>query len=379
MDTAKLKAALKKLYAINLALKPGESLLVLTDTIRPGEAVIEADRERRGRLLQTARLAQEVGQELGAKTSYIEYPSLGMHAVEPPEAAWEKAYGEVILGKLRRHQLLTKLINKTISEQEYLEAQELIRQDATGAVSAVIALANFSTTHTRFRKLLTEAGGARYASMPLFDPEMFWGPMDIDWQLLAGRTRKVARMLTEALGCRLSAPNGTDLWMSLENRQGLSDDGILIEPGKCGNLPAGEAFIAPVETGAYGRLVVEYAPTYKLDKPITFVFEDSHVVRIEGEGEYAALMRGHFERDRRTSCIAELGVGANDKAVRADNILESEKILGAAHIAVGDNFSFGGKNQAPLHVDSLVFQATLELELPGGKKEKILEEGRLKI
>lgn len=378
MDEQKIKAALAKLYQVNLALQPGESLLVLTDTIRPEEQINQADRKRRGRLLKTAHLARRVGQELGAKVSYIEYPALGMHAVEPPAAAWETAYGTDITGRLREQQLLPKLLDKTINEKEYILAKELVRQGA-GAVAVVIALANYSTTHTRFRKLLTEAGGARYASMPLFDPEMFWGPMNVDWNALAARTRKVAEALTEAAACRLTAPNGTDLWMSLQDRTGLSDDGLLTQPGSCGNLPAGEAFIAPRESGANGRLVVEYAPTYRLQTPLTFIFEDSHVMRIEGEGEYAALMRGHFERDRRTACIAELGVGTNEKATRADNILESEKILGTAHIAVGDNLSFGGQNQAPLHVDSLVFAATLELELPGGKKEKILEEGKLKV
>ncbi len=378
MEEQKLKAALVKLYQVNLDLGAGEHLLVLTDTIRPDEQVTQGDRERRGRLLETARLAARVGRELGAEVAYLEYPSLGMHAMEPPPKAWEAAYGAEIFKKLQEQKLLDKLLNKTISSEGYLLAKELVRRGA-GAVGVVIALTNFSTTHTRFRKLLTEAAGARYASMPLFDPEMFWGPMDVDWEALAQHTQKVAELLTEASACRLSGPNGTDLWMSLSERKGLSDDGLLTHPGACGNLPAGEAFIAPQESGAKGRLVVEYAPTYKLDKPITFVFEDSHVVKVEGEGEYANLMRGNFEKDRRTACIAELGVGTNEKATQADNILESEKILGTAHIAVGDNLSFGGTNQAPLHVDSLVFQATLELELPGGKKEKILEEGKLKV
>jgi leucyl aminopeptidase (aminopeptidase T) len=378
MDEQKLKAALIKLYQVNLGLGAGERLLVLTDTIRPGEEVNDADRERRSRLLETARLACQVGQEWGAEVNCIKYPSLGMHAVEPPEAAWQIAYGPQIINKLREQKLLEKLLNKTIAADEYMLARELVRRGA-GAVEVVVALANYSTTHTRFRKLLTEAAGARYASMPLFDSEMFWGPMDVDWELLAKRTGKVAQALTEAAACRLSAPNGTDLWMSLEGREGLSDDGLLTYAGACGNLPAGEAFIAPLETGAHGNLVIEYAPTYKLDEPITFIFQDSHVVQITGKGEYANTMREHFRKDRRTACIAELGVGTNEKAVRADNILESEKILGTAHIAVGDNLSFGGTNQAPLHVDSLVFAATLELEFPGGKKEKILEGGKLRV
>ena len=75
--------------------------------------------------------------------------------------------------------------------------------------------------------------------------------------------------------------------------------------------------------------------------------------------------------------IAELGIGTNPNAVRPDNILESEKILGTVHIAFGDNSSFGGRVKTPFHQDFVYFHPTLELTLRSGKKQTILAEGRM--
>ena len=60
-------------------------------------------------------------------------------------------------------------------------------------VDCVVALSNYSTTHTRFRKLLTDSAGVRYASMPNFDESMLDGVMRADWDKVMARTIKVKR------------------------------------------------------------------------------------------------------------------------------------------------------------------------------------------
>ena len=74
--------------------------------------------------------------------------------------------------------------------------------------------------------------------------------------------------------------------------------------------------------------------------------------------------------DQNFKNIAELGIGTNDRATRPDNILESEKILGTIHIALGDNSSFGGRIRTSFHQDFVVFQPTLTLMYPGNKKKE---------
>jgi len=65
-------------------------------------------------------------------------------------------------------------------------------------------------------------------------------------------------------------------------------------------------------------------------------------------------------------------------AKRADNILESEKILGTIHIAFGDNSTFGGKVQTPFHQDFVIFKPTVTI-VREDEEKTILDEGVLSI
>ena len=77
--------------------------------------------------------------------------------------------------------------------------------------------------------------------------------------------------------------------------------------------------------------------------------------------EYVDTLAAELESDQNKGNIAELGIGTNDKATRPDNILESEKILGTIHIALGDNSTFGGTVRVPFHQDFVFFEPTLEV------------------
>lgn len=52
--------------------------------------------------------------------------------------------------------------------------------------------------------------------------------------------------------------------------------------------------------------------------------------------------------------MAELGIGLNPKAKIIGIILEDEKVIGTVHIALGNNLSYGGTNDVPLHLDGVI-------------------------
>ena len=54
--------------------------------------------------------------------------------------------------------------------------------------------------------------------------------------------------------------------------------------------------------------------------------------------------------------------------------LEDEKVLGTTHVALGNNKSFGGTNDVPIHLDAVVYKSTIEID---GKI--ILSKGKLAI
>ncbi len=368
-----MNEAMKNIFTVNLGVKRDERVIVFTDIIASSEKVDEEERRRREDLRKIAREVADAGSGL-CRTEYVEFPSGGGHGVEPHEDLWRAAFGAAAVDELADAGLLERILTKTAGEDDLRRAAEIIGERAS-MPDAVVALSNYSTTHTRFRKFLTDVGGARYASMPIFERSMLSGAMAVDWKELERRTVSLAERLTGAERVHITTPMGTDIEFSIEGRPVKADTGILIEPGAYGNLPAGEAFLAPLEGTANGRLVLEWAPTRKLQSPVTIEIREGMARSVDGEDEYAGELWDEIEKTPLAGNIAELGIGTNDKATRPDNILETEKILGTVHIALGDNAGFGGVVSVPFHQDFIFYGPTMKA-LKDGQWMEILAEGR---
>lgn len=372
-----LTHALREIFHTNLAVQKGEKILVFTDKPGREEHVSEHDIRRWERLNDIALLMEETGRGFTKNVVFDIYRSRGGHGVEPPESTWKLAFGEKTVVKLEEKKLLRSILSKKASQETLEAAGAIIKRYRESAVDAVIALSNYSTSHTRFRDFLTGLCGTRYASMPLFDITMFEGAMSVDWKTLAKRTKTIARTVGMAEQVRIETPNGTNIMFSRKGRQVFCDTGILNKPGAFGNLPAGEVFFAPLEGTAHGKMVIDWAPTHKLDTPVTLLIRDGAVVEVTGDDPFADTISLKLEERVENRNIAELGIGTNDRASRPDNILESEKILGTIHIALGDNSSFGGKVKTPFHQDFVFFRPTVMLIHRGGSKTQLMKKGKL--
>ncbi len=368
--------AIRNIFRVNLNVKNSERILVFTDRPSIEEVVEEADQCRRERLRDIAVLTAETGKSFCKALFYHEYTATNSHGAEPPQKLWAIAFGEKAVKKLKTERLLESLINKKAGNAEIKKAEEIISKYKKYAVNAVVALSNYSTSHTRFRDFLTRICGARYASMPLFDASMLEGAMNVDWKALARRTKDIAKTVNRAEAVEITTPNGTNISFSKKGRRAESDTGILTAPGSFGNLPAGEVYLAPLEGTANGRLVLEWAPTRQLKSPVMMEVKNGFVTTVYGDEGYVDYLRSKISERKENANIAELGIGTNDMAKRPDNILESEKILGTIHIALGDNSSFGGKVSTPFHQDFVFFRPSVNLVLKGGKKEILMKEGR---
>ena len=161
--------------------------------------------------------------------------------------------------------------------------------------------------------------------------------------------------------------------MYLSGRSGISDDGDLTAVGAFGNLPAGEAFIAPIETSGEGTIVFDGAlgGFGLLEEPVPVVLSEGRLVDARGAvGEWlAATLDAGGEHGR---SLAELGIGTNPAARMTGNVLEDEKALGTIHLAFGTSAGIGGVNRSSVHIDGLVLRPTLELD-----GRRLLEDGLL--
>jgi len=313
----------------------------------------------------------------------------------PTQEEWEKLNSEKLTDALRRS-LLAKIVSEIARKKFPNCTVEFYTYPSVGRPGAepgkeveekmkmadvVIAITSYSLSHTNAREEACKAG-ARIASMPNFLPEMFYagGPMAADYKKIAEETKKIAKLLTAANEAVVRSKQGTDIMFSVKGREGGLDMGIYTERGAWGNLPAGEAYIAPVEGTARGKVVVEKGWYPDLRENMTLIFENGKVIDVIDGGDVGETFRDLLSPGKEKEPyisrrnLAELGVGTNPYAKRPDNVLEAEKIRGTVHLAVGDNSHLGGTVTTDLHEDFIIPHPDLILD---GKT--VMKNGELLI
>jgi leucyl aminopeptidase (aminopeptidase T) len=233
---------------------------------------------------------------------------------------------------------------------------------------AFIAPTSRSLSHTTARKRASDAG-VRGATMPGVTEDMLARVMAVDFAPMAARSRGVAKLLDAGTTARVTCPRGSDCTFDLTGRHGISDDGDLSAPGAFGNLPCGEAFVAPL--GGDGRIVASsLAPLGVSAEPAILTVTEGRIAAAErGLGPaFLERLRVHGEPGAN---LAELGVGTNDCARLTGEVLEDEKILGSVHVAFGASAGIGGTVSVPIHLDVVVLDASLEID-----GTPVLEAGR---
>lgn len=244
-----------------------------------------------------------------------------------------------------------------------------------GMVDVILAPTSKSLTHTDARRRACEKG-ARVATLPGITEDSMKRTLSADYQRIARLSKKIAKILTKGKSAHITTATGTDLWLDISTRASHEDTGLTHKKGEYTNLPAGEAYLAPLEGKAEGMLVVDgsMAGIGLLPRPLIIEVSKGYATKISGGPQAAALKRLVKPFGKAGLNIAELGVGTNYKAKVTGLVLEDEKVLGTIHIALGDNTSMGGKVHVSSHLDGVVLSPTLEID---GKV--ILDNGRLTV
>lgn len=278
-----------------------------------------------------------------------------------------KEIGEAIYeaaGNLGCERLLMVMNERELSGQEPPKAVAAAMKSA----DVVIAPTAQSLTHTNARIEAAKAG-TRVATMPGITEEMFsQGAMTADYSKVEKLTAVVTEMLSKASVAKIEK-DGHVLTININGRDGVPSPGVYREPGKCGNLPSGEAYIAPLEDGSEGEMIVDGSMVGigKLDSPLHMVISGGKLRSVTGEkSENLDVLL----KNETNGTLCELGIGTNEAAVLNGIILEDEKVYGTVHIAFGTNTSFGGVNKAECHMDGIILRPTLYLD-----EIKVIEDG----
>ncbi len=230
----------------------------------------------------------------------------------------------------------------------------------------VVAPTNKSISHTDARREACDAG-ARVASMPTINREIWSTSLLADYVRVAEISEKVYSMLEDTEEVRITTPSGTDLSFSINIDYFYVDSGLIQEPGDFGNLPAGEADGGI--TDAEGLLVVDHFPFAEQGTEIEI--KDNKAVAVREES--VSRLSEAFENIENSRTVAEFGFGTNPEAELIGNVLQDEKVLGTVHIAFGDNTSYiegSNANQCGIHWDTVCERPTVWFD-----GEKVLDNG----
>lgn len=301
----KVYQAAKKTIDSCMGVKPGERLLILTD-------------------VDQVELAQQfvmAGNDLGAETV-------------------------MVCGPVRQSGEMPELSRAALSQAD-----------------AAMMITTGSFTHTKGRAEATERG-CRIASMPGITAEIVEKTLSADYDEVERIGTILAEKLTACKKIHITSKAGTDLTLYAEGRTGIADTGKLVETGAFGNLPAGEAMVAPIETMGDGRLVVDgVIVSFKVmdEAPLTIDFKDGRIVRTSGpDAEDFDRFVSQFDDTAKNVC--EFGVGTNPQCGIMGNGLVDEKVFGTIHIACGNNLFMGGQQDCNMHYDMIIKEPTVYLD-----------------
>jgi len=203
-----------------------------------------------------------------------------------------------------------------------------------------------------------------------------------EYQKMHSRALWLKDVLTKGNEIRVTSENGTDIKGSIRGRLPLPSYGIAEETYRHTSFPTGEVMIAPVEGTTEGVVIYDTSMggIGRINTPIKMIVKKGKAYEIVG-GEEADKLRRLVEKSGEgADNIAEFGIGINHMGIVTGNKNEDKKIAGTAHIALGDNYAFGGRLvegiagdvKANIHLDGVVSKVTVYVD-----EEKIVDNGKL--
>lgn len=168
------------------------------------------------------------------------------------------------------------------------------------------------------------------------------------WQTQAELQNKYIERLSKINEIRIVGP-GTDLYLRLDGRKWINDDGK-------NNMPGGEIFTAPIEDSIEGKILFDIPSLWRgvEIKNVKLVFRKGVVIDYEAETS-KDLLEKILHVDEGAKRVGEFAFGLNYDIKRPSKvILLDEKIGGTIHMALGSAYlSTGGTNTSSIHWDMI--------------------------
>lgn len=321
MIEVRMAKTVKMIMDSVLGVKPGEKLLIVTDTERPPS------------ITKVLAVASEIA---GANTTVITMAPTGMSGIEPPE----------------------------------------IVAAAMSAADAIINQTSHSMTHTNAQRAAI-AKGARVCNIRNVNEDMMIrGGITANYQEVKRISDSLVELINKGKWVNITTSEGTDIRFSIKGRCGYSLSGYATNPGEFSGLPDGEAACAPLEGTAEGVIVNPYLmeDVGVVKDPIRIEFKNGLITNVEGGREAQEILKILEKAGDPGRNVAEFAIGTNDACRVTGKSREDKKKLGTAHIAIGDSKSLGGTVDCYMHMDIMFLKPTITID-----DELVVKDGKLII
>ncbi|SHH85512.1 aminopeptidase [Sporanaerobacter acetigenes] len=170
--------------------------------------------------------------------------------------------------------------------------------------------------------------------------------LDVDFNELKKACKKQIEELKDKNSVNIITGKKYSLKLDFNDRKWYVDDG-------CGDFPAGEVSIAPIENSSNGDLLVPIINLReKIYKDVLMTFENGKLIKCSSEelDEFFNSLPENYK------ILCEFAIGLNPKVKQLTGFtLVDEKALGTYHIGIGMNYLSGGTNNCPFHMDFVFY------------------------
>ena len=291
-----LEQAAMKLLQVNLRLRKGEKVVLVTD--RKKDPIFEA--------------FKKVIPKMGGKLTIARVRANRAHGSPIPEVA------EILL-----------------------------------KADVIVAPTTKSITHCLETKAAAKKG-ARVATLPGITPELVVKAAKADLKEIMRISNKLYKSLKNSKVVNVITPSGTNFRMRRKYYKFSMDAGV-IRKHMIANLPNGEIFC--YFKGGNGKVVIDsYGKLLEVGSGATLEIRNGKIIKWNKAADPFIKML----KDAAGECglqTVELGIGTNPEHKEImGNVLHDEKIYGSAHIAFGG----GGKIRVcPVHADVILMRPTI--------------------
>jgi leucyl aminopeptidase (aminopeptidase T) len=204
-----------------------------------------------------------------------------------------------------------------------------------------------------------------------------------EYATMQGQARVLMHAVQGAETLRITNPAGTDAELKVAGREFFTDTRIDWKTMKWMNLPVGEVIVGPHEHKGEGVIVCDIAigGIGPIEIPLEFAVENGRAVDVKcDDASVLERVMKSMALDQMASHVGEFAFGLNPKARNVEEFVETEKIGGTVHVALGHNEDYpGGRNTSGNHMDFLMSKPTIEVSFEDGTSRVIMRDGLLDL